>query len=182
MKTAILPLELAACRVRRLREQDLTAFQAYRCDPQIGRYQGWQAQSDAQALAFLQEMAAAPLLTPGAWLQLGIADAASDVLLGDLGLFLAADGLSAEIGFSLARAAQGRGIATAAVRAACALLFAHTQAQQIAGIADARNLPSIRLLQRIGMQFVREEACVFRGERCIEAHYVLARPASGCVI
>ena len=48
--------------LRRLHPDDLAAFQAYRTDPAVGRWQGWTAQSDAQALAFLTEMAAIPLL------------------------------------------------------------------------------------------------------------------------
>jgi hypothetical protein len=48
--------------LRRLRADDLAEFQAYRRDPELGRYQGWLPVSDEEALAFLREMNAAPLL------------------------------------------------------------------------------------------------------------------------
>jgi aminoglycoside 6'-N-acetyltransferase len=66
--------------------------------------------------------AAAPL-QPGVWFQLGIADARSLELIGDIGLLLSANGHHAEVGFTLARPAQGQGLATAAVREAVALVF-----------------------------------------------------------
>ena len=96
--------------LRRLAARDLHAFQAYRSDPEVGRLQGWVAQPDAEALAFLNEMSTAPLLAPGLWTQLGIADTATGELLGDIGLHLSADAREVEIGFSLARSAQGRGL------------------------------------------------------------------------
>lgn len=163
--------------LRRLRAGDLADFQAYRQDPQVGLYQGWQAQSDAQALGFLQEMASAPLLQPGAWCQLGLAEADSDRLIGDIGLCLAADMASVEIGFSLHAAQQGQGLAAEGVGALIALLWAHTPAVEVLGITDARNLGSIRLLERLGFVRVDSQAALFRGEACVEHHYRLPRPA-----
>ena len=161
--------------LRRLRESDLTAFQAYRQDPEVGRWQGWVPQPDAQARAFLAEMAAVPLFQPGCWTQLAIADAATDALLGDLGVHLSADGREAEFGFSLARAAQRRGVATAAVREGIAMVFAQTAAERIHAQTDARNTACIRLLERLGATRLAEIATGFRGEPCVEFRYELAR-------
>ena len=109
--------------LRRLRTTDPAAFQAYRSIPELGRFQSWSPMSEAEAVAFLAGMNEAPLFTPGDWVQLGIAEPESDQLLGDIGIFLSADGLTGEVGFTLAPAAQGRGIATAAVRQALQVLF-----------------------------------------------------------
>jgi len=158
-------------KLRRLRTSDLPAFQAYRRDPEVGRWQGWTPQPDAEALAFLAEMAAAPLFAPGRWTQLAIADAATDLLLGDLGIHIAADGREAEFGFTLARAAQGRGLAGAAVRAATALVLAQTTVQRIHAQTDARNAACIRLLERLGARLVERIATEFRNEPCIELRY-----------
>lgn len=161
--------------LRRLSPADLAAFQAYRHDPAVGLYQGWTPQSDEAALAFINEMAAAPLLAPGAWIQLGIGDGATDHLLGDIGLRLAEDSAEAEVGISLAADAQGRGLATEALRAAFALLFALTPARRVIGHVDSRNAPSIRLLERVGMRRLDTVDAVFRGAPCREHVYALER-------
>lgn len=161
--------------LRRLRAGDLTAFQAYRGIPELGRFQGWSPMSDEQAAEFLTEMAHAPLFQPGDWVQLGIAEPETDRLIGDIGILVAADGGAAEIGFTLAPAAQGRGIATAAVRRALQLVFGATGVQQVVGIADRRNAASLRLLERVGFCHQESRSAVFRAEACIEEVYVLPR-------
>jgi aminoglycoside 6'-N-acetyltransferase len=161
--------------LRRLRRSDLAAFQAYRHDPELGRYQGWSAQSDADAQAFIDEMAAAPPFVRGQWLQLGIADAASDALIGDIGLCLDSDGRSAEIGFTLARAHQGRGLATAAVAQALQLLW-DRDIERVVGITDTRNRASLRLLERLGFVPQQTRTTVLKGEPCDEVVCMLERP------
>ncbi|MBI3348154.1 MAG: GNAT family N-acetyltransferase [Burkholderiales bacterium] len=162
-------------RLRRLDASDLAAFQAYRNDPELGRWQGWTAQPDAQALAFLNDMAAVSLFRPGQWTQLGIADELTGQLLGDLGVYISSDGHEAEFGFTLARAAQGRGIAGAAVCEAVALVFDQTAVQRIHAQTDDRNAACIRLLERLNARLIERIATEFRGEPCVERRYELAR-------
>lgn len=161
--------------LRRMRADDLPAFKAYRSDPEVGRWQGWTPKPDAEALAFLEAMATVPLFQPGQWTQLGIADALTDELLGDLGIHVSADGREAEFGFTLAHAAQGRGIASAAVRAAIAMVLAQTAVERIHAQTDARNTACIRLLERLGATLLERIATEFRGEPCVELRYELAR-------
>jgi hypothetical protein len=56
------------------------------------------------------------------------------------------------------------------------LVFERTNAERALGIADARNVRSIRLLQRVGMRLAESRDTVFREERCIEHIYALPRP------
>jgi len=161
-------------KLRRLEATDLPAFQAYRNDPDVGRWQGWTPKSDAQALAFLNGMAAAPLFQPGEWTQLGIADELTGQLLGDLGVYVSGDGDEAEFGFTLARAAQGQGIASAAVCEAVALVFDQTAVARIHAQTDTRNTACIRLLERLGAPLVQQIDTEFRGEPCVELRYELA--------
>ena len=160
--------------LRRLRGDDLEAFQAYRNDAEVGRYQGWEPMTDAGAATMIAEMAAAPCPTPGDWLQIAIADAATDALLGDIGLHVSESGEEAELGITLARSAQGRGLATDAARAVIAGLRADTAVRRLIGITDVRNTASARLLERLGMTLEAEEETVFRGEPCREWRYGLA--------
>jgi aminoglycoside 6'-N-acetyltransferase len=175
----LLPREFLVGRLRRLRQSDLGAFQAYRSIPELGRYQGWSPMSEAEALAFLAEMEAAPLFQPGQWIQLGIAELHTDALLGDIGIRLSEDSQTAEVGFTLASSAQGRGVATAAVREAIQLLFTATPVTQVHGITDARNTASARLLERLGFECRETREAVFRGEECREQVFVLPRVTAG---
>lgn len=161
--------------LRRLAATDLAAFQAYRCDPAVGEYQGWKVESDAEASAFLMKMSAITLLQPGAWSQIGIANADGGLLLGDIGLFLASDGEAAEFGITLRRQSQGHGVATAAAREAINLVFEQTNARRVVGITNVRNLPSIRLLERVGMRWVESRDAVCRDQPCVEHIYAISR-------
>jgi len=174
--TDVLPRPFELGVLRRLDRSDLAAFQAYRHDPEVGRYQGWSAMSDEEALAFLSSMANAPLFQPGQWTQFGIASTRTRYLLGDIGLHVSDDGRTLGIGFTLSRGAQGRGIATAAVREAIQLAFERTAVERVVGVTDERNVASARLLQRLGLTFVASHEAVFKGEPCVEATYAMARP------
>ena len=169
--------------LRRLAASDLAAFQRYRNDPLLGQYQDWTVKTDAEATAFLTRMSAVELLQPGEWTQIGIADVDGLGLIGDIGLFLRRDGHEAEIGFTLRRESQGRGMGTAAVREAINLVFEQTNAGRMLGIVDARNLESIRLLQRVGMNLAESRVAMFRDAPCLEHIYAISRsltPSISC--
>src|SRR5690606_24260688 len=113
--TELLPRTAGDVLLRRLAPADLVAFQAYRQDPELGRYQGWVPTPDHDARDFLEHMNRAALLQPGTWCQIGIAERGCGTLIGDIGLILASDSSQVEIGFTLSRPFQGRGLGTAAV-------------------------------------------------------------------
>lgn len=170
-----LPLSDDRVSVRRFCTTDLAAFQAYRHDVELGRFQGWSPQSDRDALQFITEMAEAPLFRAGHWVQLAMEDSASRSLIGDLGVFISTDEQQAEIGFTLSRHAQGMGLATRAILLAIPFIFASTPIQQMVAITDTRNLASIRLLERVGMQRRETRSEVFKGQPCQEHVYFITR-------
>jgi RimJ/RimL family protein N-acetyltransferase len=139
----------------------------------VGRYQGWEPSADEPALAFLDEMAAAPFGRRGEWLQIAVADT-RDLLIGDIGLYTMAGGREAEFGITLAPAAQGRGLAEEASRTLIDGLRAHTGVGRLIAITDTRNTASARLLRRLGMTLEAEASAEFRGRPCREWHFGLA--------
>ncbi len=175
MRSDPLPRTSKRTVLRRLGVPDLTDFQAYRCDPEVARYQGWEVMSDDRARSFLADVNGAELLRPGHWCQIGIADRSTNGLIGDVGICVAAHQREAEIGFSLARHAQRKGLASEAVGEAVRLVFEHADVDRIIGVTDARNLPSIRLMERIGMHKFDEQETVFRDEPCTEYTFAVAR-------
>jgi aminoglycoside 6'-N-acetyltransferase len=163
---ARLPIAAGAVGLRALRTDDLDDFLAYRSDPEVARHQGWELMDHEAALALLQD-AAPPPWRDGDWAQIGIARADDDRLVGDIGLLR--EGLAqVQLGFSLARGAQGRGWAVAAVRACIDELLVPLGMTRLRGITDERNAASLRLLSRLGFVQTRREEVVFRGERCTE--------------
>lgn len=163
---ACLPIAAGAVRLRALRADDLEAFLAYRSDPEVARFQGWEPMEREAALAFLQT-AAPPPWGPGEWAQIGIARLQDDRLVGDIGL-LRETALQVQVGFSLNRAAQGRGVAQSAVGACLQLLQAALGIRTARAITDERNQASRRLLDRLGFIEVAREHVVVRGEACVD--------------
>ena len=178
----LLPYIRDGIALRRLRTSDLRNFQNYRCDPTVGQYQGWSVSTDIEAEGFLEVMSKTPLFASDDWTQLAIADAATDVLIGDVGVHIEKDASAAEIGFTLAPAAQGKGIASRAVRMTLDLLFQHTSVMRVLATTDARNERSIGLLERVGMRRIASREAMFRGEPCIEHIYVAERPANATAV
>jgi glutamate racemase len=164
--------------LRRLSLADLPAFQAYRHDPLVGRYQGWEPQSDVAASRFIMEMRAVPLFPVGTWVQLGIADAETDRLVGDVGVSVSPDGETAEVGITVATTAQGSGRAADALRAGIQLVFERTAVRRVVAVTDERNAAALKLLDRVGMTLVESRPALFRGEPCVEYGFAINRPSS----
>lgn len=178
--TLPLPLRTERLLLRLLQPSDLTRFAAYRADPELARFQGWSPMSETEAMAFIESTMMPPTLGTGQWHQLAIADGDDDALLGDIGLCVRADG-EAELGFTLMREAQGRGLATEALRGLVDALFRHAAVTRVVGVTDERNLASVRVLERLGMDLLSREATVFKQEPCVELRYELTRAPAGAL-
>jgi [ribosomal protein S5]-alanine N-acetyltransferase len=173
---ALLPTVNRGTAVRRLHENDLERFHRYRSDAEVGRYQGWSPMSIGSAQGFIAEMASVSELRRADWVQLGIAEAATNVLIGDVGLYLERDESAVEIGFTLDREAQGAGHAMRAIQASLSLVFAVTVASVVRAVTDARNAKCILVLERVGFERSHTREAVFKGEPCTEFVYGYNRP------
>jgi [ribosomal protein S5]-alanine N-acetyltransferase len=161
--------------LRTLRVADATAFHSYRSRADVAALQGWSPMSAAEALAYLYREDSNAGLVPDSWRQIGIAAADSDVLIGDIGIHLAADARSAEFGLSIHPDRQGQGLGTEAVQALIRLLFMHTSVDRIIASADARNTACICLLTKAGMRETETRAAEFKGESCTEIIFAMCR-------
>ena len=135
-------------------ESDLEAFAAYRSDPEVARYQGWDAPySLEKAAAFIAEMKEKQPGLPGEWFQIAIERKQEVGLIGDCVFRIQAhDARQAEIGFTLSCAHQGQGYATEAVTCLLDYLFRTLNLHRVTVICDAENQASARLLERLGMR------------------------------
>lgn len=168
------PIDTERLRLRRLQPGDLARFAAYRSDAELARYQGWNPMSAEEAGHFVQAMQIQPAFVEEAWLQLAIARRPGGELIGDIGFCLHAGG-ELEIGFTLQREAQGQGLATEALGAFVRTVLRRSDVRRVVGIADARNGASLRVLRRLGMSLVSSSEAEFKGERCTELRYELAK-------
>ena len=174
----LLPLRSRRLLLRRLGVGDLEGFLTYRGDPEVARFQGWEAFSREQALAFLQRQEGQVPGVPGEWLQIGIVVQETQELVGDCALKLhAPDARQATIGITLARAFQGKGFATETLSTLFDHLFVEMRLHRVQADTDPENQASWRLLERLGM---RREAHLkqslwFKGRWADEYIYAVLR-------
>ena len=154
--------------LRRLKLADVKPFVAYRCDPDVARYQSWEAPyplADGERL--IRAMQRQHPDTPGQWFQFAVVLSSTGELVGDCGTKSdAADPRQAEIGYTIARQQQGRGYGIDTVRTLLGYLFDRRDKHRVTASCDPRNTGSMRLLERVGMRregYLRESIW-FKGE------------------
>ncbi len=140
--------------LRRFRAADAAVLAAYRSEPEVARYQAW----DAPFPLLRAETAVANFMASdpdqAGWFQYAIERTADGTHIGDVGVCLHDNRRQAEIGFTLAAACHGRGYATEAVRAVVDDLLRTRGLHKVSAECDARNTASAGLLERVG--FTRE--------------------------
>lgn len=156
---AVLPIIGDGVVVDRLVPDDANSLAASHSDPDNARYQGWPSPlSPADARLFIDQMAQLTPLTLGSGVQLAIRQAPGSPLAGDL--YMArpqARPRSLELGITLVPAYQGRGLATAAIRALLEAIFSGDLrggggVDRIEAILDVDNRRSKALFERLGFQ------------------------------
>lgn len=163
-------IEIATERLslRRFQAADLETFVAYRSDPEVARYQSWDSPySMAAAESFLRSQRDLVFGQPGEWLQLAMVDRAEGTVCGDCAVRVATDQPgTAEVGVTLARASQKKGLATEALTGVLTELFERRGMHRVFAEADERNGPVLRLLERLGLRCEARlvEADWFKGE------------------
>ena len=172
-----LPIVTERLVLRPFRDEDLDALVAYRNDPDVARYQDWDGISHEDALRLVQAHTQTSLGAPGRWQQIALVRGGE--LVGDLGLFLSADGRSAVLGFTLARRYQGLGFAREALAGLIGALFERAELERLEAVTDTRNAPAMALLERLGFIVASTADANFKGGVCREHTYVLPRRADG---
>jgi RimJ/RimL family protein N-acetyltransferase len=141
--------------LRRSRPEDAEAIAAYRSDPEVHRYQGWE-RTDAEGVrAEIVEMMGRAPGAPGGWIQFSVEERETGGLVGDIGLSLA-DGEPGviKVGYTMSPAFQGRGYATEAVGALIDYAFDTLGADIVRAYASAENIASIRVAEKVGMHLM----------------------------
>jgi RimJ/RimL family protein N-acetyltransferase len=162
---------------RRFGPRDLEPFVAMRADPEIARYQNWEAFTKTQGREFLAWLAPR---SPGdeGWFQFALEERAGACFIGDCGLKIAeADNRLAQIGYTVARQYWRRGYASEAVRGLIGYAMAAFPIHRISASVDPLNEASVRVLEKAGL---RKEAHFrqsewFKGRWADDAIYAILR-------
>lgn len=135
-----------------LREDDVDVFTAYRNDPDVARLQDWELPYPRErAEQLVAAHADRDDVLPGQGTQLAVD--LEGQLVGDIYVGLDEHCGVAEVGFTLAKAHQGKGYAVEAVSAVVDDLVDRLGVHRIVGELSPDNLASARLLERLGMTF-----------------------------
>ncbi|MFD6286381.1 GNAT family N-acetyltransferase [Streptomyces sp. NPDC060205] len=148
-------IETSRLRLRRFLPDDVPEFAAYRSDREVARYQNWDFPLPLPAARRLvDEYSRRDPARPG-WFPYAIELKEDERLIGDIAVNRHPGGAQAELGFSIARARQGQGYASEAVRGVLATLFGQGLRAAVAE-CDARNTRSARLLEHLGFTYTRQ--------------------------
>ena len=149
--------------LRPFEQEDLEALFDLQSRPEVARYLYWEPRSRAEAFANLEQKIACRRITgEGDMLSLAITWPDGGSAIGDLMLrYSSAAHGQAEVGYILHPDFQGRGLATEAVRSVIDLAFDGLHVHRVHAQLDARNSPSARLLERLGL---RREAHLVQNE------------------
>jgi RimJ/RimL family protein N-acetyltransferase len=159
------PLVTERLVLRRSRPEDAAEIAAYRSDPNVSRYQGWE-RTDADGIrAEIEEMATRSPGEHGGWVQFTVEERERGRLAGDVAIS-AVEGEPGvvKIGYTISPAFQGRGYATEAVRALVDYAFDTLGAERVRAFASAENIPSIRVAENAGMRLVERYVHRYGGE------------------
>lgn len=134
-----------------------------RSDAEVARYLYEEPLSPEQTRDLLtRKMAATAWVSEGDWLGAAVVERASGLTVGDVGLHWVSErDRTAEIGFTFDPRCQGKGFATEAARALVDWAFTAAGIHRVIGRAEARNIASARVLEKLGM---RREAHLVENE------------------
>lgn len=139
--------------IRNLNLSDLSNFHAYRSNPEVTRYQGFDVFSEKQAEDFIKEQTGKEFGKPGEWVQYGIENKATGQLIGDCAIKLDGnDTRLAEIGITISPNEQKKGYAKETLLAILDFLFSRPDFHRVTETVDAENTASIQLLKSVGFR------------------------------
>ncbi|MBL7738432.1 MAG: GNAT family N-acetyltransferase [Chitinophagaceae bacterium] len=164
--------------IRNLKLSDLADFHAYRSDPEVTKYQGFDVFSMKQAEDFIKEQADKEFGNPGEWVQYGIESKVTGKLIGDCAIKLDQhDTRLAEIGITISPGEQKKGYAKETLLSILDFLFSLDDFHRVTETVDAENTASIQLLKSIGFRqeghFI--ENIFFKGKWGSEYQYAMLK-------
>lgn len=169
-------LETKRLILRELRPDDWVEAQVLDSDPEVVRFQSNDVIDEAGTKKYLASSIAARSELPRRTFDLALCLPGDDRFLGRVGLRIERpEHKEAQLWFNLRRDRWGQGLASEAATALLDFAFDTLQLHRVYGDCDPRNVPSARLMERVGM---RREAHLrenwwLKGEWCDSIIYAV---------
>lgn len=146
-------LETERLLLRPIQPPDAEAVFKYRCNKQVNRYQSFIPESVDEVNYFIAHKVSREINVPGTWTQWVVLKKDNGELIGDIGIhFHDQEPGQAEIGCTFNDLYHGKGYATEALKKITDFLFDELGKERITASVDPRNLPSVRLMERLGFR------------------------------
>ncbi|MCB5272619.1 putative ribosomal N-acetyltransferase YdaF [Arthrobacter sp. SO5] len=170
-----LPLRTERLVLRRFEAADLNAFHAYQSLPETARFLPGEAKSYTKSMESVGKYANFVFEREGDWICLAIEAADVPGLLGEVVLKWLPGRGQAEIGWSLAPEARGKGYAAEAAAALLKLGFEELGFHRIDAKLDALNTASAALCERLGMRHesTQVDKWHYKGQWATEVVYAI---------
>ncbi|MBK7469095.1 MAG: GNAT family N-acetyltransferase [Saprospiraceae bacterium] len=164
--------------IRDLKKSDLMDFYAYRSNPEVTKYQGFDVMTIGQAEDFILDNSTKVFGMAGEWVQYGIEHNESKKLIGDCAIKLDQnDTRIAEIGITISHLEQRKAYAKEVLVGILKFLFEVNEIHRVVEIVDAENIASVNLLKSIGFRqeghFI--ENIFFKGKWGSEFQYAMLK-------
>lgn len=171
------PIRTARLILRQFTESDLDTLHAYHSLPEVARFLLWEARTREESAKSLKFRIEHPTIEKeGDGIVFAVEHQASGELVGEVNLgWTSAEHGSGELGFIFDPRHHGQGYAREAAVEVLRMGFEQLGLHRIIGRADARNVASGKLMERLGMRkeahFVKNE--IVKGERTDEVVYAM---------
>lgn len=170
-------LETQRLTIRSFCDEDLDTFLAYRNEPDVARYQGWNIPyTREQAVEFINEMKNKNPDEPEGWYQAAIVIKENGEFIGDGAFFIKKDeNRKAYIGCTIMQKHWRKGYGLETTRRLLSHLFDVHAIHRVVAETDVENVGSYTTLERLG--FRREAHLIeniwFKGNWASEYHYAM---------
>lgn len=164
--------------IRHLELSDLSDFHIYRSNPEVTKYQGFDAMTMEQAEEFIKDNSVKHFGKAGEWVQYGIENIETGKLIGDCAIKLDLyDTRIAEIGITISHHEQKKGFAKEVLLGILAFLFGTKEIHRVVEIVDVENTASINLLISTGFRLEGHfiENIFFKGKWGSEYQYAMLK-------
>jgi RimJ/RimL family protein N-acetyltransferase len=158
----VYPLTTERLIIRALTADDLDRHHALFSNPDVVRYLYFGPFDRQGAQEHLARRSIVDLPNEGGWINFGVEVKGEGVLIGELAMgFISAAHAHYEVGYVFDPAYTGQGYATEGTAMIVELAISGLGAHRVSGRLDARNDPSARVLEKLGM---RREAHFIQNE------------------